>query len=134
MRTFVQVLDSLRSIYDHLDDKLAQVAKDILQQAPLLSHISVEYLPQIGYLIAIQEKERHFLPKNTSDKIIRDESPHAHSDVPQPHCTQDDSTFCENYFDSNISSGHIPTESYPLDYQHIYSSEGTVAVNRITNK
>jgi hypothetical protein len=66
----MQVLDSLRSIYEHLDDELAQIAKEILQKAPLLSHVSVEYLPPIGYLIAIQEQDQHFLPASTNPSPV----------------------------------------------------------------
>jgi hypothetical protein len=127
-----QVLDSLRSTYCHLDDELAQVAKEILEQAPLLSHVSVEYLPQIGYLIAIQEQEQHFLPVSAAPT----QSPawgHEHDGDPQQsfftsqhHCQDTDFDFRER-LQTAQAQPHPPSQEgvFPPEYQHIYSSEGT---------
>lgn len=54
-------LDRLRVIYDGLDEQLVDAAKQVLEECPLLQYVSVEYMPQIGYLVVIDSKDSHFL-------------------------------------------------------------------------
>jgi DNA mismatch repair protein MSH5 len=46
-------LDHMRNVYDSLENFLTQAAHQILEIVPLLQNISVEYVPQIGYLVAV---------------------------------------------------------------------------------
>lgn len=46
-------LDHMRNVYDSLETFLTQAAHQILEVVPLLQNISVEYVPQIGYLVAV---------------------------------------------------------------------------------
>ena len=139
----------MRYTYDHLDDELTQIAKEILQQAPLLSHISVEYLPQIGYLIAIREEDQHFLPVTS----VIDEGQYQSPDSNPRQGVSASSFFTlglaasqeqqqpqqqlSSYDGSNY--GHQQrqpppyslcnnqsqlNDRHPPEYQHIYTSEG----------
>lgn len=54
-------LDQLREIYGNLEGVLTNAAHEILQEVPLLNRVSVEYVPQIGYLVAVDMKEKDFL-------------------------------------------------------------------------
>lgn len=58
----------IRFIFDGLDDALVSTAKRVLEDAPLLQHVSVEYVPQIGYLIAVEADEQHFLTGSTDGR------------------------------------------------------------------
>ena len=137
-------MDSLRYIYDHLDDELTQIAKEILQQAPLLSHVSVEYLPQVGYLIAIQEDDQHFLPRTSASDVVREENQdlqysQQHVNAPSPFFTSSSSS--SGRFGDIVSTPRQETDAdtsqrssqqwqqlnegvHPPEYQHIYTSEG----------
>ena len=129
-----QVLDSLRSIYEHLDDELVQTAKGILQQAPLLSHVSVEYLPQIGYLITIQEQDQHFLPstdplptawvnnETEGDDQLRSYRGH-------PSSTSFSSERPPRLSDMMPNQQSQEGTNFPPEYQHIYSSEGKMSIS-----
>lgn len=57
----ILLLEERRNIYNHLEEELTIAAHKILKMAPLLQHVSVEYVPQIGYLIAVSENESQFL-------------------------------------------------------------------------
>lgn len=46
-------LDQIRNVFDSLESFLTQAAHQILEIVPLLQNISVEYVPQIGYLVAV---------------------------------------------------------------------------------
>ena len=54
-------LDELIATYDSLEGYLTEAAKSILQAMPLLNHVAVEYVPQIGYLAAIDMIDANFL-------------------------------------------------------------------------
>jgi DNA mismatch repair protein MSH5 len=54
-------LDKLSDIYNNLETFLTEAARSILESAPLLNHVAVEYVPQIGYLAAIGMEDTHFL-------------------------------------------------------------------------
>eukprot|EP01042_Synura_sphagnicola_P000845 gene845-940_t len=54
-------LDQLRSTYGTLEDVLSDAARRILQEAPLLLRVSVEYVPQVGYLVAIEDTDRQLV-------------------------------------------------------------------------
>eukprot|EP01041_Mallomonas_annulata_P008542 gene8542-17619_t len=56
------VLDSLRDRFDGLESLLTDAAHVILEEIPLLSRVSVEYVPQVGYLVAVEGSEQHLLP------------------------------------------------------------------------
>lgn len=43
------------------------------QNNPLLSHVSVEYMPQIGYLTAIPEASQHFLASEMFNLVYANE-------------------------------------------------------------
>ena len=58
---FNSTLDSLRSDYDALPLELNRAAHLILEQNPLLQNVTVEYIPQLGYMIAIDKHESHLL-------------------------------------------------------------------------
>jgi hypothetical protein len=116
-----------------LDDELAQIAKEILQQAPLLSHVSVEYLPQIGYLIAIQEQDQHFLPSTASPLPdgLHSVSSHGRQDLN----SEDASSSFFSFVPSTLTEEqcHLQRDTqnplhqagvFPPEYQHIYTSEG----------
>jgi len=137
----------LRYTYDHLDDELTQIAKEILQQAPLLSHVSVEYLPQIGYLIAIREEDQHFLPVTSSSNEGQyqswDSNPHQQGVASSSFFTSEIAASQQHQLPSygvDSRRGHQqrpPTTlgsscrdksqfdgRHPPEYQHIYTSEG----------
>lgn len=46
-----------REIYLHLDSFLADAAKEILENCPLLEKVCVEYFPQLGYLVAVDDDQ-----------------------------------------------------------------------------
>jgi len=55
-------LDSLRSTYDNIESLLTSLAHEVLAQLPLLSALSVQYVPQVGYLIVVDQDQVQFLP------------------------------------------------------------------------
>lgn len=62
-------LDHMRNVYDSLENFLTQAAHQILEIVPLLQNISVEYVPQIGYLVAVSSIDAlllqpHIRPSN----------------------------------------------------------------------
>lgn len=54
-------LDHERELFENLESELTEAAHRVLEQVPLLQHVSVEYVPQIGYLVAVNRSEIHFL-------------------------------------------------------------------------
>lgn len=62
-----QVFNWRRSVYEKLDQELANAASIILDSCPLLQNVSIEYLPQIGYLVAVTKDSEIFLHQNTLD-------------------------------------------------------------------
>jgi DNA mismatch repair protein MSH5 len=58
---YLDQLDRLRRIYSGLEDVLTDAAKKILQESPLLNHVAVEYVPQIGYLAVVEADEANLL-------------------------------------------------------------------------
>jgi DNA mismatch repair ATPase MutS len=54
-------LDNLRATYAHLDENLMAACRGILNECPLLKDVSVEYVPQIGYLVVIKESDQYFV-------------------------------------------------------------------------
>ena len=69
---FNAALDELRGVYKGLDERLLDCAHAVLRQTPLLSRLSVEYVSQIGYLVAIDEAdaEPELLPSNEFQMIF----------------------------------------------------------------
>mmetsp|Transcript_25914 Transcript_25914/g.38374 ORF Transcript_25914/g.38374 Transcript_25914/m.38374 type:complete len:86 (+) Transcript_25914:252-509(+) len=55
-----QQLDALRHAYDTLDDVLTDTARRFLEASPLLRHVGIEYVPQIGYLVAVEAGDDPF--------------------------------------------------------------------------
>lgn len=53
MSGFSKELDEITLLYDNLERCLTDAARRILHAFPLLNHIAVEYVPQIGYLAVI---------------------------------------------------------------------------------
>lgn len=68
-RGYDSELDRLREIYDGLEDYLTEAAREILSQVPLLNCISVEYVPQIGYLVVIDMSDRNFVDSEVFEFI-----------------------------------------------------------------
>lgn len=54
-------LDRLRAIYDSLEDHLSAAAREVLQYHPKLHSVSVEYVPQVGFLLALPMEDAHLL-------------------------------------------------------------------------
>ena len=54
-------LDALRGVYDSLPLELNKAAHEILEQNPLLQNVTVEYIPQLGYMIAVDTLEGNLL-------------------------------------------------------------------------
>jgi DNA mismatch repair protein MSH5 len=72
-------LDQIRNVYDRLESFLTQAAHQILEIVPLLQNISVEYVPQIGYLVAVPHTDALLLqpyvkPSSTRRKRPRDDT------------------------------------------------------------
>lgn len=53
-----EILDKKREVYANLEEILVQAAQKILFLTPQINKVYVEYLPQIGYLVALDEEER----------------------------------------------------------------------------
>jgi hypothetical protein len=51
-----------RSTYDNIESLLTSLAHEVLAQIPLLSALSVQYVPQVGYLIVVDQDQVQFLP------------------------------------------------------------------------
>jgi DNA mismatch repair protein MSH5 len=58
-------LDTLRATFDALPQSLSRAAHLVLEQCPLLQNVTVDYIPQLGYLVAIDKSEENFI--DTSD-------------------------------------------------------------------
>lgn len=58
---FSAQLDEMTELYDNLETHLTEAAKSILQVVPLLNQVAVEYVPQVGYLAAIDSTDADFL-------------------------------------------------------------------------
>lgn len=69
-------LDHTRNIYDSLETFLTQAAHEILETVPLLQNISVEYVPQIGYLVAVSNVDASLLQPYSSTSNKRKRSDH----------------------------------------------------------
>ena len=54
-------LDKLRHVYDHLEDILKNAAKHTLNAVPILDSVSVQYVPQVGYLVIVDGGDEHLL-------------------------------------------------------------------------
>lgn len=54
-------LDEMRRVLDSLPVELNQAAHAILEQCPLLQNVTVEYIPQFGYMSAVDPAEAMFL-------------------------------------------------------------------------
>ena len=50
-----QMLDKMRSVYDNLDEILVKAAKKTLQEIYTIDSLSVQYVPQLGYLVIVEE-------------------------------------------------------------------------------
>lgn len=55
---------SNRAVYDSLDDQLATAAKFVLEMVPTINYVSVDYFPQIGYLVTVPEQDQHLLQQS----------------------------------------------------------------------
>ena len=53
-------------IYANLEQRLTATAHLVLELVPLLQHVSIQYIPQIGYLVAINEADIPFLTATTT--------------------------------------------------------------------
>jgi DNA mismatch repair ATPase MutS len=53
------VLDYRRQLYDNLESIMTDAARKVLDIQPLLQNVSVEYMSQVGYLVAISVSEAH---------------------------------------------------------------------------
>lgn len=58
---FDEKLDNFRNIYSHLEDILRNAAKQTLMAVPILDAVSVQYVPQVGYLVIIATTDMHLL-------------------------------------------------------------------------
>ena len=58
---FDATLDNLRDIYLNLDSILKNAANQTLNSVPILESVSVQYVPQIGYLVIVSAQESHKL-------------------------------------------------------------------------
>ena len=58
---FNTTLDALRGDYDALPLELNRAAHLILERNPLLQNVTVEYIPQLGYMIAVDAYESNLL-------------------------------------------------------------------------
>ena len=58
---FDPALDNLRDIYLHLESILKNAASQTLNSVPILNSVSVQYVPQIGYLVIVRADESHKL-------------------------------------------------------------------------
>jgi DNA mismatch repair protein MSH5 len=64
-------LDHMRNVYDSLENFLTQAAHQILEIVPLLQNISVEYVPQIGYLVAVSSIDALLLQPHVKSTKLR---------------------------------------------------------------
>jgi DNA mismatch repair protein MSH5 len=64
-------LDHMRNVYDSLENFLTQAAHQILEIVPLLQNISVEYVPQIGYLVAVSSIDALLLQPHVKTTELR---------------------------------------------------------------
>lgn len=64
-------LDHMRNVYDSLENFLTQAAHQILEIVPLLQNISVEYVPQIGYLVAVSSIDALLLQPHVKTSELR---------------------------------------------------------------
>lgn len=127
-----------RYIYDKLDDALISTAKRVLEDAPLLQHVAVEYVPQIGYLIAIDSSDQHFLQAVSvtgGDRYDHDSQDHYRlsSGVAEGRRsvreTSSNSHGNRDVLDDNRSDGYrdgnrrVDTP-YSNGYQYVYSNDG----------
>lgn len=72
-----QQLDDFRRTYDSLEFQLTESAHKVLEMIPLLETVSVEYIPQIGYLIAVRDEHTHLLTqyeRRSNSATINDQS------------------------------------------------------------
>lgn len=101
---------SLRVLFDNLEAQLTNAAHQILEISPLLQRVSVEYIPQVGYLVAVSEKEVPYLkttlPANTEE--LAEESMWGTDEPPTKY--------------NRINEGQF--EQYE-QYQFIYKQNGT---------
>eukprot|EP01038_Epipyxis_sp_PR26KG_P012141 gene12141-16255_t len=65
-RGFDSELDELRHVYDNLEECLIEAAHRVLDAVPLLENVAVEYIPQVGYLVAVHESNIHYLKFSVS--------------------------------------------------------------------
>ena len=61
-------LDHIRNVYDSLESFLTQAAHQILDIVPLLQNLSVEYVPQIGYLVAVSSADALLLQPHSRER------------------------------------------------------------------
>lgn len=61
-------LDHIRNVYDSLEGFLTQAAHQILDIVPLLQNLSVEYVPQIGYLVAVSSADALLLQPHSKGR------------------------------------------------------------------
>jgi len=64
-------LDRLRHVYDHLETYMIQAAHKVLEIVPSLQNVSVEYIPQVGYLVAVNESDLPQLSSHAQDMHSR---------------------------------------------------------------
>ena len=66
-------LDAKRDLYENIEGYLVQAAHQVLDLIPLLENVSVEYMPQIGYLVAVAADQTHLLEITVGDEDGVDE-------------------------------------------------------------
>jgi DNA mismatch repair ATPase MutS len=77
LRGYDPILDQRCDIYDNLPQTLTETAEIILQMQPLLQTAAVEYVPQVGYLVAISSNEAHLVVNtqaSRTDDWLNDDS------------------------------------------------------------
>ena len=56
-----------RSTYANIESLLTSLAREVLHNIPALDSLSVQYLPQVGYLVVVKQEDAHLLPNIQTD-------------------------------------------------------------------
>ena len=56
-----RLLDQMRGVFMGLEGRLTRAAHGILEELPLLQSVSVEYVPQVGFVVAVAADQTHFV-------------------------------------------------------------------------
>ena len=61
-----------RSTYANIESLLTSLAREVLHNIPALDSLSVQYLPQVGYLVVVKQEDAHLLPNIQTDAAATD--------------------------------------------------------------